>query len=49
MNYYYYIVIVKAFLQRLKNIYSQNALRYLNKDENTDSGKKQFLRKIKDI
>ena len=26
--------IAKTFLQRLKDIYSQNALRYLNKDEN---------------
>ena len=42
------INIAKTFLQRLKDIYSQNALRYLNKDENTDSGKMQFLRKIKD-
>ena len=40
--------IAKTFLQRLKDIYSQNALRYINKDENTDSGKMQFLRKIKD-
>ena len=42
------INIAKTFLQRLKDIYSQNELRYLNKDENTDSGKMQFLRKIKD-
>ena len=34
--------IAKTFLQRLKDIYSQNALRYLDKDENTDSGKMQF-------
>ena len=40
--------IAKTFLQRLKDIYSQNALRYINKDENSDSGKMQFLRKIKD-
>ena len=40
--------IAKTFLQRLKDIYSQNSLRYINKDENTDSGKMQFLRKIKD-
>ena len=38
--------IAKTFLQRLKDIYSQIALRYLNKDENTDSGKTQCLRKI---
>ena len=38
--------IAKTFLQRLKDIYSQNA-RYINKDENTDSGKMQFLRKNK--
>ena len=31
-----------------KNIAKTFALRYLNKDENTDSGKTQFLRKIKD-
>ena len=40
--------IAKTFLQRLNDKYSQNALRYLNKDENTDNGKMQFLRKIKD-
>ena len=40
--------IAKTFLQSLNDIYSQNALRYLNKDENTDIGKIQFLRKIKD-
>ena len=40
--------IANPFLQRLKDIYSQNALRYLNKDENTDSGTMQILRKITD-
>jgi hypothetical protein len=40
--------IAKKFLRRLKDIYSQNALRYINKDENTNIGKMQFLRQIKD-
>ena len=30
--------IARTFLQRLKDIYSQNELGYLNKDENIDSG-----------
>ena len=38
----------KNFSLRLKDIYSQNALSYLNKDDNTNRGKMQFLRQIKD-
>ena len=40
--------ISNIFLQRVKDIYAQNALRYIKKDENSDCGKMQFLRQIKD-
>ena len=40
--------IANTFQQRLKDIYSQNAIRYINKDENSEGGKMQFLRQLKD-
>ena len=42
------INLVKTISQRMKDIYSQSAIMYINKDENVDRGKMQFLRGMKD-